>query len=99
MPSPVFSIVNKIIALVVEVDVEFLMQGASVQFFSCKMPQYFCLSEDQLAAVQFSANALQLSGVKMGSGMTGKLGLAWVDTWVGVWVHGWWVGGGDVVMW
>ena len=43
-------------------------------------------------------NALQLSGVKMGSGMTGKLGLAWVDAWVGVWVHGWWVGGGDLVM-
>ena len=44
------------------------------------------------AAVWCSYNALMLGGVRLGSGMTGKVGSAWVCAWV----HGWWVGGEGV---
>ena len=37
------------------------------------------------AAVSCGANALQLGGVKMGLGLMGKLGCAWVGAWVLDW--------------
>ena len=37
-----------------------------------------------------SPGVYRLGGVKMGLGLTGKLGLAWVGAWRGAW-HGAWV--------
>ena len=42
------------------------------------------------AAVSCSANGNRLGGVRLVSGMTSKLGSAWVYEWVGEWVPGGW---------
>ena len=53
----------------------------------CQQSDFVVLSI--AAAVSCSLVGYMLGGVKMGSGTTGKLGLAWVGAWV---VHGWWWG-------
>ena len=50
-----------------------------------------------LAAVSCSSDAYRLGGVKIGLGLMGKLGRAWVGAWVGTWLYGW-VHGFDVVV-
>ena len=52
-------------------------------------------SNNRQAAVSCSLSAYCTAGVKMGLGLTGKLGNAWFGAWVGAWaVHG----GGDGVL-
>ena len=43
-----------------------------------------------VAAVSCSPTGARLGGVKLGTGVTGKLGHAWVGVWVCAW-HGAWV--------